>query len=429
MTGWWAKRLAPPEPSGKGARDLALEGLRGVSACLVLYAHMTAPMPRLDPAYAPPRCFWWFNLGSVAVLFFFVLSGYVIGLTVRAPFSGAQARAYLGRRLIRLVPVNTAAVFLGWLLLPQVSPGIVLGNLGFLQNFRPYLPGWRIDVMPDNQNLWSLNFEVFYYLAFLGVWWLAPRSGYVVCAIAAVAVAASALPGEHLVASCYAYGALYWAAGLLVAWLASKDAGPGNWPSALLVLVTMWPLAPLGNLLALAHVPDTVAPLPLPSLHRLDLLPPLVWLLLAVTGRGGSWRRWIAVFCLASASAALARGICTGDVAEVGAMAVYSVALLLAWVLVGWRPGPSALAHLAPLGVVSYAVYAVGFPIQFGILRATWLPAGGASSYALRAILLVTTTFGLAWILELKLQPALRRAFGGRGPAAAAAAPRATKGD
>src|ERR1019366_4861172 len=112
-------------------------------------------------------------------------------------------------------------------------------------------------------------------------------SGYVVCAIAAVAAAAAALPGEHMVASCYAFGALYWAAGLLVAWLSSKDPGPGNWPSALLVIVVMWPLAPLGNLLTLAHVPDSVAPLPLPSLHRLDLLPPLVWLLLPATGRGG----------------------------------------------------------------------------------------------------------------------------------------------
>jgi peptidoglycan/LPS O-acetylase OafA/YrhL len=420
VTGWWAKRLAPPGPAGKGARDLALEGLRGICACLVLYAHMTAPMLRLDPAYAPSRRFWWFNLGAVAVLFFFVLSGYVIGLTVRAPFSGGQARGYLGRRLLRLVPVNTAAVLLSWILLPQIAPGTALGNLGFLQNFKSYAFEWHVDVMPDNLNLWSLNFEALYYLAFLGVWWLAPRSGYVVCAIAAVAAAAAALPGEHMVASCYAFGALYWAAGLLVAWLSSKDPGPGNWPSALLVIVVMWPLAPLGNLLTLAHVPDSVAPLPLPSLHRLDLLPPLVWLLLAATGRGGPWRRWMAVFCLAWASAGLVRGLYSGDVAENGAMAAYSAALLLAWALIGWRPKPSALARLAPLGAISYGVYAVGFPIQFGVLKADWLPSGEAWTYALRVLLLVATTLGLAWILERKLQPALRRALGGGGPPAAA---------
>jgi peptidoglycan/LPS O-acetylase OafA/YrhL len=417
VSGGWTKRLAPAPAAEKGPRDLALEGLRGICACLVLYAHATAPMMRLDPAYAPSWRFWWFNMGAVAVLFFFVLSGYVIGLTVRAPFSGPQARGYLGRRLLRLAPVNIAAVLLSWILLPQVAFGTVLGNIGFLQNFRPYPFGWQVDVMPDNQNLWSLNFEALYYLAFLGVWWLAPRSGIVVCAIAAVAVAAAALPGEHLMASSYAFGGLYWVAGLSTAWLASREGRPGNWPSALLVILTMWPLAPLANLLRLAHVPNTEGPLPLPSLDKLDLLPALAWLLLSVTGRGGSWRRWLPGFCLVWASAGLVRGIWMGDVAGQGAMASYSAAIVLAWVLFRWEPKPSALGTLAPIGAISYGIYAVGFPIQFGILRVSWLPRGSAWSYALRALLLVATTFGFAWILERKLQPALRRALGGRGPA------------
>jgi peptidoglycan/LPS O-acetylase OafA/YrhL len=129
----------------------------------------------------------------------------------------------------------------------------------------------------------------------------------------------------------------------------------------------------------------------------------------------------MAVSCLAWASAALVRGLHAGGVAENGAMATYSVALLLAWALIGWKPKPSALARLAPLGAISYGVYAVGFPIQFGILVAGWLPSGGALTYALRAALLVATTFGLAWILERKLQPALRRALGGGGAPAAVA--------
>src|SRR6202041_1534829 len=124
-----------PAPA-KGERNLALEGLRGICACLVLYAHMTIPSPRLDPAYAPSARFWWFNLGAVAVLFFFVLSGYVIGLTVREPFSGMRAKAYLGRRLLRLVPVSTAAVLLSLAMFPQAALGTVLGNLLFLQNFK-----------------------------------------------------------------------------------------------------------------------------------------------------------------------------------------------------------------------------------------------------------------------------------------------------
>ena len=420
MTAWWAQRLAPP-PAGKAERNLPLEGLRGLCACLVLYGHMTIPLLRLDPAYAPSRRFWWFNLGAAAVIFFFVLSGYVIGLSVRRPFSGPEARGYLGRRLLRLVPVNTAAVLLGWTLLPHTPAATVLGNLGFLESFRPIpLLGWHFEVMPDNLNLWSLNFEAFYYLAFMVVWWLAPTAGWVVIAVGVAA--AAAIAGDHVMASSYALGALFWLAGLSVAWLAARDRIPGNWPSALLTVAATCRLAPLGNLLRLAHIPDSVEPLPMPSLYLLDLLPAMAWLLLSVTGSGGRWRPWLGAFCVVWASAGLARGLLMGDGGEAGAMACYAGAIALAWLLLPWSPKPAALARLAPLGAISYGVYAVGFPIQYAIFRTRWIPQGSVFSYAFRAALLAGMTIGLAWLLERKLQPLLQRAFGGRRPAGTAGA-------
>jgi len=330
VNGWLANRLAPAVPPGAEGKNYALEGLRGICACLVLYAHMTIPHPRLDPGYAPSEKFWWFNLGSVAVLFFFVLSGYVIGLNVRARFSGSEARGYLGRRLLRLVPINTAAVLVGWMFFTQLAPATVLGNLFFLQNYKAYPFGHYVEVMPDNLNLWSLNFEALYYLAFLAIWWTAPRTGWVLCLLGGVAAAAALVPGDHVMASGYAYGAMYWLAGLSVAWLATKTGRPGNWPSAMLVILIMWPLAPLSHALFLAHVPAPEGSLPVPALHRLDLLPPLVWLLLAVTGRAAVWQARVAIFCLVWASVGLAWGFHSGDIADAGAMACYTAAIVLA---------------------------------------------------------------------------------------------------
>lgn len=100
--------VIPPAPQ----RDLPLEGLRGLCAAAVLYAHMFGPAATLDPRWAPPRQTWWFNLGYAAVLMFFVLSGYVIGLTTSRPASPVEIRRYLQRRALRLVPVSTVAVLL-----------------------------------------------------------------------------------------------------------------------------------------------------------------------------------------------------------------------------------------------------------------------------------------------------------------------------
>jgi len=393
MKGWLSRRLLPGAPQELG-RDLALEGMRGLCACLVLYGHMTIPQPRLDPGYAPPWCFWWLNLGSTAVLFFFVLSGYVIGLSVRSPFSGGGAAGYLGRRLLRLAPVNTAAVLLSWLFIPRVAHMTIYGNLLFLQNFKPYPFRLHpflnyIAVMPDNENLWSLNFEALYYVAFLAVWWLAPGLGSLLVVAALGTFAASVSLGSHVLGSAYMFGALYWFSGLAVAWLAPRDALRGNWPSALLALMVMWPLA----------------------LHRLDQLPVVLWVLLAVTGRGAALRKWLGPACLAMASAALVFVAIHPGLLDQGAVILYGAAILAGWILLGWGPDTGALAALAPVGAISFGIYAVGFPIGYSLFKSPFLPSGTASTYALRALVLVVLTFGIAWILERKLQPAVRDFF------------------
>jgi len=415
MTGWLSRRLLPGAPQELG-RDLALEGMRGLCACLVLYGHMTIPQPRLDPGYAPPWCFWWLNLGSTAVLFFFVLSGYVIGLSVRSPFSGGGAAGYLGRRLLRLAPVNTAAVLLSWLFIPRVAHMTIYGNLLFLQNFKPYPFRLHpflnyIAVMPDNENLWSLNFEALYYVAFLAVWWLAPGLGSLLVVAALGTFAASVSLGSHVLGSAYMFGALYWFSGLAVAWLAPRDALRGNWPSALLALMVMWPLAPLQRLLYSMNVGDPMYPLPIPALHRLDQLPVVLWVLLAVTGRGAALRKWLGPACLAMASAALVFVAIHPGLLDQGAVILYGAAILAGWILLGWGPDTGALAALAPVGAISFGIYAVGFPIGYSLFKSPFLPSGTASTYALRALVLVVLTFGIAWILERKLQPAVRDFF------------------
>jgi hypothetical protein len=410
MDGFFSRSLVPPAPHpGPVSRDLALEGMRGLCALLVMYGHAFAPIPVLDRVYSPPDPFSWLEMARIAVLFFFVLSGYVIGLTVRTEFTAPAARGYLGRRLLRLVPVNTAAVLIAWALAPRTGLGTVLGNLGFLQNYNPYFFGWRVPIMANDASLWTLNFELFYYLLFLAVWRYAPRAGLLIILLAAGSVGAAVCAGFPQFLSCYAVGALYWFAGLAVAWLGSRGSGHGNWPSALLVAAVMWPLDPLGKLFAARNLTDYG--IPSVSLQRLDLLPVCLWLLLAISGRAPRWHRPLTVACLLWASLAWVLRYATRDFGDKsqGAYYAYFAAIFLAWMWSKWKPEPVLLAKLAPVGLVSFGLYAVSLALQFGILTWPSLPMGSAWTYALRLAILVGLSFAIAWLLERRLQPALRR--------------------
>jgi peptidoglycan/LPS O-acetylase OafA/YrhL len=357
-------------------------------------------------------------MGSLAVLIFFVLSGYVIGITVKTSFTVPAARGYLARRLLRLVPVNTAAVLISWALAPRTPAGMVLGNLGFLQNQNPYFFGWQVPIMFNNGSLWTLNFEMFYYLMFMAVWLLAPRVRWLLFSLAVVTVAAVGLPFFPQIISCYASGALYWFAGLSIAWLAPKDTGYGNWPSALIVAAVMWPLAPFWAFSSALHISDLS--IPSLSLRRLDILPVCVWLILVLTGRARKWHWRLAVVCLGMASLGLLVRLATGELGDKGkgAFVAYAIAIGLAWVLVKWKPEPSALVRMAPVGTVSYGLYAVSLALQFGILGQPNLPRGTPWSYCLRFALLILLSFSIAWMLERRLQPELRRRIIGPRPAA-----------
>jgi len=404
-----AARLAPP-PRAPFAYDLPLEGLRGICALLVLYAHVFAPVRWLDPGFAPSPHFYLLEMGTGAVLMFFVLSGYVIGLTTREPAGGPAIGRYLGRRASRLVPINTAAVLLCWLLVPALPAFVVFGNLLFLQNDLPYGFGWTVPIIGNDRSLWSLNYEAVYYVAFIAVWLVRPRSGTLILLVFAAAVAGIFVPWCPQILSRYACGALYWLGGLAIAWQTAPASSPGrrgNWPSALLALMGTWRLAGLKELLALIRVNGLWAVPASP--HRLDMLPVCIWVLLAVTGRAPRWHRPLALLCLGWATT-VALGAWALRLPDDLEYRVFGAALiLLAWILVAWTPEPRALARLARVGTVSYAVYAIGLPLQWELSAAAWLPAGSAASFLVRASLLLLLVFSLSWVLERRLQPIVRR--------------------
>jgi peptidoglycan/LPS O-acetylase OafA/YrhL len=297
-----------------------------------MYAHVFAPSTALDPGWAPPAQFWWFNDGYAAVLVFFALSGSVIGLTTTRPATGGETSRYLGRRALRLAPINTVAVLLAWFILPIASGLTLLGNLLLLQNDQPYPGGFHVGLLVNNQNLWSLNYEVVYYLAFIALWRWAPRARWVWLGLVALALTAATGRAEFKVFAHWACGGLYWLAGLAIAWQTPTAGGPirGNWPAALLAAHALWVLAPLRDALIAIEGYAFMAMTPA-SLHRLDFLPACAWLLLAVTGRAPAWQRGLTRLCLVLGALGLAHHVVTSAVTA--PLAVGGVALAAAGAL------------------------------------------------------------------------------------------------
>ncbi|HTA29154.1 MAG TPA: acyltransferase [Candidatus Cybelea sp.] len=95
-------------------RLVQLDSLRGLAACLVVYCHATNLLPGV---YDHPQNLWWLTEtplvllreGHGAVIFFFVLSGYVLTLPfLKGPVS---APAFIFRRVCRIwIPYAAAMV-------------------------------------------------------------------------------------------------------------------------------------------------------------------------------------------------------------------------------------------------------------------------------------------------------------------------------
>lgn len=392
-----------PVPDSSRVRDHPLEALRGVCALLVFVAHGFIAGPATDPVYAPPANFWWLNLGLPAVLMFFVLSGYVIGLTTREPFGQRTATRYLSRRALRLLPVTYAAIALAWLFHPATQLHTILGNAFFLQNTDPY-PGvhWHFPLLENNGALWTLNYEMLYYLLFIVLWWKTPPAAAVFGFVLSIPIARALGFPVSVVIGRYACGACYWLAGLSVAWLTvpTLTASPrSHWPSALLGAYAIWHLGEVQTFIYDTRL-YSLLDSSVVSLHRLDFIPVCLWCLLAVTGRAIGLEKKLAVGCLLWGWIGFARSLFLENVE--GLLGVTGGALLVASVLMRWKYSVSPLKCLAPLGGISFGVYALASPIQIAQKRLFPEFSGTPFTFSVRLTLLLIFIIGVAWIVDYR---------------------------
>lgn len=160
-----AKRYRPSAPALRPAvaRLGELDVLRGLAACAVMLFHYTVRYrevfaPGGPPAHANP-------LGETAVHLFFMISGFVIFMTLSKT---RTALDFIVSRFSRLFPVYWAAVLLTFTVLtlaplPGRTPGLVqlLANLTMLQRW--------LHVPEVDGVYWTLAVELSFYAIMLAV--------------------------------------------------------------------------------------------------------------------------------------------------------------------------------------------------------------------------------------------------------------------
>ncbi len=161
-----------------------LDGLRGVAILLVLGYHAYARWPDIVPYGATYAGFPIFSLGWIGVELFFLISGFVIFMTLDKT---ASFRVFVYKRWLRLFPTMLVASILLYLTAPLLSerPAGSPELLSLLPGLSFIEPEWwrnllGVDLIPLEGAFWSLYVEVKFYLIsgivyyYLGRKYLAP---------------------------------------------------------------------------------------------------------------------------------------------------------------------------------------------------------------------------------------------------------------
>ncbi|CAN5169323.1 hypothetical protein BH09SUM1_BH09SUM1_32130 [soil metagenome] len=361
-----AMRAEPPvlDPESRRQRVDGLEAIRAIAALSVVVEHSFSTGPVI-PGFVPPDWLFQTFFSHASVLLFFLLSGYVIGLTTAFPFSAKAARFYLLKRLARLYPVFLVGLLLGWWV--GVGPRSVaeaVGNLLLIGSTEPYF-GFGIYPPLANAALWTIAYEAVYYVSFLAIWAYRPR--WSMLFLASLIIGALGMPGIGMPVflSGWATGFLFWGGGLWLAWNAERGGALRRpilaWFFLLICVSHMNPFMYLGIALF-----NNKSNWPRVCITDLAFLPVCILIVCDAAGIILARRRqWIAAsFALPAIGLAMFAAIRVSDISKARFL-VPLVAFVAAAALQSVRGDISRARWLVWLGGCSYGIYALHLPITW----------------------------------------------------------------
>ena len=390
----------------KSSYNYNLEAIRGAASLSVVLYHVVAMKHLINPGYHPQEGIFSFLFPSeTSVLIFFVLSGYVIGLTNPQKIADRKSiTTYLKKRWIRLYPIYLVVILLT-ILVKSNAWVVVLGNLVFLQVI-------LFPVIAGNGALWSLTFEVVYYLLFIVLSRLNIKR--VLLGLVLYIGVVTVLPVTiHPLLVAFPVGLLFWLSGLAIAYYLPKsnqEITLNKIIGLILLLISIRYFRPVFDYLHSLATSHDIWYYNVCSVADLALLPFCVLSIVVASGHRFRYLKWLEVLVFSTIGVGVALSF-----RQVDSVRILALLFTVTGVLCYYLPRPIQLLKypfriLHFLGSISYGIYVIHFPILW-LMPSLPLPKGTIYSLALRLVIFLGMVILSAFLLEKIYQPYVRKLF------------------
>ena len=213
-----------------------LQALRGILAIIVLLNHSLGFQNYLDPHFysnfvdsIQPR-------GQLRVFVFFILSGYVIGISNKKPLDSKNILPFLKKRFVRLYPIYFIGILIAILLATTTySYQTIAANFTYTQFL-------FADIIHENSPMWSLQYEVFYLLLFIPISYF--RINPLLIAFTSIFIGLlnyflNPVLGIPILSS-YAFGMVFWSFGLILSKYLSTSNREINYPFMIGLIILLF---------------------------------------------------------------------------------------------------------------------------------------------------------------------------------------------
>ncbi len=399
-----------------------LDILRWIAAITVVFHHLTI---HGDPFLFDKRYFLGNYIpitfpGHLSVLVFFVLSGYVIGMNTKPLTDRHLIWDYTKKRLVRIFPIYLVIMIITCLF----TYGRYSLSTVFLNLFCISVPFDK--VIEQNDPIWSLNYELFYYFLFIFISCFRINVSLFFKLLLLILVALFVFTHKFLVHPLlisYFVGFIFWIAGAMLA----KVNYPGEWKiahSRLIALVVL--------IFCLEYFNPAFFEIVLNKFNikvqsyegfswflrsivysDITYLPLCILLILSLTHINYKYKSVFVWFIYGSVLFLIFKLYSGYGMAYFIANKFLWPAVIFAFSLLLWilnfnlhEKIKNVIKSTYPLSNISYAIYIAHYPL---ILIFCTFTANSWPAFGLKLLLLFAVIFLISYILEEKFQPAVRK--------------------